>query len=152
MIDINKLKQLREETGVSYAICKKALEETNNNLEEARKILYKQGAERIDKKLGQKVNEGNIFTYLHHDKKTAVLLELLCQTDFVAKTQEFQKLGSEIAMQVAFSNPKNINSLLKQEYIRQPGKKISDLISENILKLGENIKVNKILRWQLGEK
>lgn len=152
MIDIKKLKQLREETGVSFTICKKALEEAKNDLVKAREILYKQGAERVTKKLDQATTQGAIFTYVHHNKKISSMVELQCQTDFVAGNAEFQNLGHLLALQVAFANPKDPHDLLEQESIKEPGKKIDNLVKENILKLGENIKVKRIIRWQVGEK
>lgn len=151
MIDVNKLKQLREETGVSYSLCKKALVEAKGNIEKAKEILYKHGAERVNKKLQKTVHEGALFSYIHHNKKIASLVELLCETDFVARTQEFQLLGQELAMQIAFSAPADTEKLLDQEYIKDPKKKIGDLVKEHILTLGENIKINRIIRWQIGE-
>lgn len=150
MIDVKLLKQLREETGVSYTLCKKALEEAKGDIKKAKQILYKAGAERVTQKLTQIVNEGAIFSYVHHNKKVASLVELFCQTDFVARNKEFQYLGQELAMQVASLSPQNVDELMQQEYIREPEKKIDHLIKEFILKLGENIKVGRILRWGLG--
>jgi elongation factor Ts len=150
MFDIQKLKTLREKTGVSLSLCKKALEESNNNLEQAEKLLQKWGAEVLSKKAGTKTAEGAIFSYVHHNKKVASLVELVCQTDFVAKNQDFQKLGQEIAMQIASTPTENVDQLLSQEYIRDPAKKISDLLNEAALKFGENIKITRFLRWQLG--
>jgi len=150
MIDYAKLKQLREETGVSYALCKKALEETSNNLDEAKKKLISLGATKVTEKASRTTSEGGIFAYVHHNRKIASLVELLCETDFVAKNDEFLKLGNEIAMQVASIPAKDVNELLKQEYIRDPSRKVNDLIKEAVLKYGENVKVNRIERWTLG--
>lgn len=151
MLDIKKLKQLREETDVSFALCKKALEETNNNLSEAKKLLAKWGAERVGEKAAKKTTQGAIFSYVHHNNQVASLVELQCETDFVAKNSDFKKLGTELAMQVASIPAASGNELLKQEYIRDPAKKISDLLKEAILKFGENIKVARFLRWKLNE-
>ncbi len=149
-LDINKLKTLRQETGVSFSLCKKALEESKNNLEEAKKLLRKWGAEKITDKLNRVTAQGAIFTYLHYNKKIASLVEMLCETDFVSKNCEFQKLGEEIAMQVASMNPESIDELINEPYIRDPNKKISDLMQEAVLKFGENIKIKRFIRWQLG--
>jgi len=151
MFDIKKLKQLREETGVSFAMCKKALEETKNNIAKSKPLLAKWGAEKVTEKATKKTSNGAIFSYVHHNKKIASVVELLCETDFVAKTQEFQKLGTELAMQVASIPTESSDKLLKQEYIRDPKVRISDLIKDAVLKLGENIKIGKFLRWKLGE-
>ncbi len=147
MYDINKLKQLREETGVSFSLCKKALEETNNNLDEAKKLLTKWGADKAKDKSERATTAGAIFSYVHHNKKVASLVEIACETDFVSSNKDFQNLGQEIAMQVASLHPENVDELLNQNYIRDPSKKISDLIKDAILKFGENIKINRIIFW-----
>jgi len=149
-MDIKKLKTLREKTGVSLSLCKKALEESNNNLEQAEKLLQIWGAQVLSKKAGATTSEGAIFSYVHHNKKVASLVEIVCQTDFVAKNEDFQKLGQEIAMQIASTPAENIEQLLLQEYIRDPEKKIADLLNEAALKFGENIKITRFLRWYLG--
>ncbi len=149
MYDIKKLKQLREETGVSFSLCKKALEETKNNIPEAKKLLTKWGADKVKDKESRKTNAGAIFSYVHHNKKVAALVELLSETDFVSNNKEFQNLGQELSMQVASLKAEKVEELLKQEYIRDPSKKVSDLIKEAVLKFGENIKINKIIRWEL---
>ncbi len=150
MVDLNKLKKLREETGVSYSLCKKALEETNNDLVKARKLLGKWGGEKLKDKEKRATFQGAIFSYVHHNRKVASMVELLCETDFVAGNHEFVVLGNELAMQVASLPAANVNDLMKQEYIRDPAKKVSDLIHEAVLKFGENIKISRFLRWELG--
>lgn len=150
MFDISKLKQLREETGVSFSLCKKALEESKNNIKAAKKLLTKWGAEKIIDKKERSTSQGGLFSYVHHNKKIAVLLELLCETDFVSGNVDFQRLGQELAMQVASIQAENVNELLKQEYIRDPSKKIEDLIKDAVLKFGENIKISKFIKWNLG--
>lgn len=149
MYDINKLKTLREETGVSFSLCKKALEETKNNLTEAKKLLTKWGADKVKDKAGRKTLAGAIFSYVHHNRKVASLVELLSETDFVSGNEEFRALGQELAMQVASLKAEKIEELMEQEYVRDPSKKISDLIKEAVLKFGENIKINKIIRWEI---
>jgi len=150
MIDIKKLKILRKKTGVSLSLCQKALKETNNDLNKSEKLLQKWGAEVVSKKANSETTEGAIFSYIHHNKKIASFVEIVCQTDFVAKNQEFQKLGQEIAMQIASNPSETIDQLLSQEYIRNPEKKINDLLNEAVLKFGENIKITRFIRWQLG--
>ncbi len=150
MIDYTKLKQLREKTGVSFALCKKALEETKNDMAAAEKKLAEWGAEKIGEKASRQTPQGGIFSYVHHNKKIASLLELQCETDFVSGNSEFQKLGIELAMQVASLPATGVESFLLQEYIRDPSKKIGDLLKEAVLKFGENIKIARLIRWQLG--
>ncbi len=149
--DIKKLKQLRDETEVSFSLIKKALEETNNDIAKAKKKLQEWGAEKVTKVAGRSTSQGGIYSYLHHDGKTAGLVELLCQTDFVSGNDDFKTFGREIAMQIASFNPKNPEELLKQEYIRDSSKTIDDLLKEAVLKFGENIKISRILRWKLNE-
>ena len=115
--DIKKLKQLRDETEVSFSLIKKALEETNNDIAKAKKKLQEWGAEKVTKVAGRSTSQGGIYSYLHHDGKTAGLVELLCETDFVSGNDDFKTFGREIAMQIASFNPKNPEELLKQEYI-----------------------------------
>ncbi len=151
MIDYEKLKQLRTETGVSFSLCKKALEECNNNTEQAKKKLQEWGAKKASEKSERETKQGGIFSYVHHNKKVAGFVELMTETDFVSGNTEFQHLGQEIAMQLASVSAANTEELLKQEYIREPGKTIDALIKEAILKFGENIKLARIQRWELGE-
>lgn len=150
MYDINKLKQLREETGISFSLCKKALEEGKNDLDSAKKFLKKYLGIAITKdKLKRNTTAGAIFSYVHHNKKIASLIELACETDFVSGNKEFQSLGQELAMQVASVRAETNEEFLNQEYIRDPSKKINDLIKEAVLKFGENIKIIKFIRWSV---
>jgi elongation factor Ts len=152
MVDISKLKQLREETGISFALCKKALEATNNNIGKAKAKLNEWGTEKMTEKSTRSTSEGGIFAYIHHNKKIASLIELLCETDFVANNKDFQNLGQEIAMQLASMPAKTTEELMKQEYIRDPSRKVENLIKEAVLKFGENIKIGKMVRLVLGVK
>ncbi len=150
MVDINKLKKLREETGVSFSLCRKALEEADNDLEAAKKLINQWGVEKAKNKAEKTTSQGAIFSYIHHNRKIGSMLELLCETDFVAKNPDFLHLGTELAMQVASIPAANVEELLSQEYIRDSEKKVSDLLQEAILKFGENIKISRFVRWELG--
>lgn len=150
MLDYQKLKSLREETGVSFSLCKKALEETNNDIEKAKKKLTEWGAEKAAEKATRQTTQGGLFTYVHHNRKVAATIELLCETDFVGSNPEFFNLGQEIAMQLASMRANNADELLKQEYVRDPARKVGDLLKDAILKFGENIKIGKINRFELG--
>lgn len=150
MLNIEKIKRLREETGISIALCKKALEQSDNDLPKAKKLLNKWGVEKVKDKSERVTSQGAIFSYVHHNYKVASLIELLCETDFVAFNKEFQTLGKEISLQAVSFPAKTVDELLKQEYIREPGKKIADLINEAIVKFGENIKISRFIRWELG--
>lgn len=149
-LDLTLLKKLREQTGVSFSVCKKALEEASNDIEKAKKLLSKWGEKKAADKAERSTEEGVIGSYIHHNKRIAALAELRTETDFVAKNEEFRALAQEIAMQVATMNPESVEELLKQEYIRDPSKNIGDLIKDAILKFGENTKIHRILRWEMG--
>lgn len=150
MIDYTKLKELRRQTDVSFALCKKALEETKNNLEEAKKKLTEWGAEKVSEKSSRTTSQGAFFSYIHHNRKIVSLVEIQCETDFVSQNADFQHMGQEIAMQITSMSPQSVQALLKQEYVRDPKKTIGDLLKDAVLKFGENIKIARILRWQLG--
>lgn len=149
MKDIEKLKKLREETDVSYAMCKEALDESKGDVEKARALLRKKGAEVAKKKADRETKQGAIFSYVHHNKKIGSLVELMCETDFVARNETFQKLGTDIAMQVASTNPSNTTKLLKEPFIRDPKITVEALIKDAILKLGENVTLGKIIRFEI---
>jgi len=149
MYDIKKLKQLREETGISFSMCKKALEESKNNIAEAKKLMNKWGIAKAQDKADRNTGTGIIFSYVHHNKKVASLIQLACETDFVSGNKEFQALGAELAMQVASIPAESNEEFLKQEYIRDSSKTIDDFIKEAVLKFGENIKVVKFVRWSV---
>jgi len=150
-VDIEKLKKLRDETGVSYAMCKKALEETGNDIEKAKKKLGEWGVEKVASKAGRATSQGGLFSYVHHNRKVASLVELQCETDFVGGNSEFITLGCECAMQAATMPAENVEVFMEQAYIRDASKKMSDLVKDAVLKFGENIKIAKITRWSLGE-
>jgi len=149
-IDIEKLKELRERSGVSFALCKKALEETNNNMVKAVKRLQEIAGTKVAEKSSRITSEGGLFSYVHHNRKIASLVEIVSETDFVSGNKQFILLGSEIAMHIASIPSKTIEELLIQEYVRDPSKTISDLIKESVLKFGENIQIKRFMRWELG--
>lgn len=149
MADINLIKQLREETQASIADCRKALDESAGDYKKAQDWLKKRGAEIAEKKADRETSQGVVEAYVHGNGKVGVIVALLCETDFVGRTDEFKKLAHEIAMQISAMNPKNVEELLKQEYIRDPKLTIEDLIKEAIGKVGENIKVREFSRIEL---
>lgn len=149
MYDIKKLKQLRDETEISFSLCKKALEESKNDIAAAKKLLNKWGVAKALDKSSRNTGAGIIFAYVHHNKKVASLVQLACETDFVSGNKDFQLLGNELAMQAASIRAETNEEFLKQEYIRDASKKVSDLIKEAVLKFGENIKLVKFVRWSV---
>lgn len=150
-VDIKLLKQLRNDTQASIADCRKALEESNGDYKKALEWLKKHGIEKAEKKSERSTSQGLIESYIHQNGRVGVILEVLCETDFVARTDEFKKLSHEIAMQIVAMNPKDINTLLKQEYIRDSSMTIQSLIKSAIGKLGENIVVKRFQRFEVGE-
>lgn len=148
-IDIELLKQIREETSASIADCRKALEESNGDYKKAIEWLRKRGAEIAEKKADRETSQGVVESYIHGNGKIGVIVALLCETDFVARTQEFKDLAHEVAMQISAMNPKNVDELLSQEYIRDPKLTIADLVKTTIGKTGENIKVREFSRIEL---
>jgi len=148
-IDVNLIKQLREETQASIADCRKALEESNGDYKKAQDWLKKRGAEIAEKKADRETAEGVVESYVHGNGKIGVIVSVLCETDFVARTEEFKKLAHEVAMQISAMNPKNVDELMKQEYIRDSKFTIDDLVKEAIGKIGENIKIREFSRIEL---
>ena len=145
----NLVKKLRLETGISIALCSKALKESKENIEKAKELLAKWGTEIADKKSDRGTEQGIIASYVHHNRRFGATVTLLCETDFVAKNAEFIKLGNEIAMQIASMQPKTSEELLAQAYIRDSAKTVGQLLKEFITKLGENIKVGEFVRLSL---
>jgi elongation factor Ts len=147
MISIDQIKKLREETEVSVGECKKALLEANGDFGKAKEILRKMGKELAEKKGSREANQGIIDCYVHPNKKIGVLLELNCETDFVAESPDFKNLAHEICLQVAGFPDET--PLLDQSWIKDPSKTIKDLISECVAKLRENIVVKRSVKYEL---
>lgn len=151
MLDIKLLKKLRGETQASIADVRRALEESGGDYKKALEWLKKRGIEKAEKKAGRQTQQGLIDSYIHQNGKVAAMVELLCETDFVARTDEFRNLAHEISMQVAAMNPKDVDALLKQEYIRDSSKTIESLVKMAIGKLGENITIKQFQRFAIGQ-
>lgn len=150
-IDTELIRKLRDESGAPVLRVKKVLEEVGGDEAKALTILKKEGFEKAAKREGRETAEGRVFSYLHHSGKIVALVELLCETDFVGRNELFGELGKNLAMQVASMNPKDAEELTNQEFIKDPSKKILDLVKEVIAKTGENIKVGRIHRMELGK-
>ena len=152
VISISQIKNLRQKTGAGVMDCRRALEETNGSREKAETLLRKWGIERSEKKKERVTRAGIVDSYVHAGGKVGVLLEIACETDFVAKTDDFKNLSHEICLQIASMNPKDTKALLSQEYIRDPKINIETLVKQVIGKVGENIRLVHFSRFQLGEK
>lgn len=150
-VDLEILKKLRNETKVSVADCRRALEASGNDYKKALDWLKKNDLEKAAKKSDRQTSQGLIESYIHQNGKIGAMVEVLCETDFVARTDEFKYLAHEIAMQIAAMNPKDVRALLREEYIRDNSKTIDSLLREAIAKLGENIAVRRFHRFGIGE-
>lgn len=148
-IDIKQIKRLRDETGAAIIRIREVLEEVKGDEKKALSVLKKEGLEKAEKREDRETSQGKIFVYTHHTGKVVGLVELLCETDFVARNELFEALGKDLSMQVASMGEKDF---AKQEFIKDPSKKVSELIKEVIAKTGENIKLGRVLRFTLGEK
>jgi len=148
-MNIDLIKKLREETGLSVAECKKALEEAGGDEDKAREILKEKSAAVAEKKSQAEVKEGLVWAYVHNNGKIGVLLELGCQTDFVARNEEFRALANDLAMHIAAMDPAGEAALMDQLFIKDPSKTIDAVLKEKIAKIGENIKINKFVRFSI---
>lgn len=147
MVSVDQLKQLREETAVSLAECKKALEESGGDYGKAKELLKEWGRDLANKKINRNASQGIVDAYIHPNKKIGVILELDTETDFVARSQDFQNLAHEICLHIAASREET--PLLEQPWVKDPKKTIKDLIEANIAKLGENISVKNFVRYEI---
>lgn len=147
MVDIERVKKLREETGVSVSECKRALEEAQGELEKAKEILRKRGIELAGKRAGRAAAQGIIESYIHPNKRVGVLLELRCESDFVARSVEFQKLAHELCLQIAAMGEET--PLLEQPWIKDEQKNIKFLLEEAMTTIGENIIVKAFSRYEI---
>lgn len=143
-ITVDQIKKLREETGLGIMDVRKALTESDGDVKKAKAWLAKKGMKRAEDKAERDTEEGYVFAYAHFNGKVGSLVKLACETDFVAKTEDFQSLGREIAMQVASMKPESVAELLKQDYLRDSSKTIETLIKALSGKTGENIKIVSI--------
>jgi elongation factor Ts len=156
------IKELRERTGAGIMECKRAIEEARADLTKAEKLLKEWGLATAAKKAGREASQGLIDSYIHAGRIGA-MVEVNCETDFVARTDDFRTFAREVAMQVAATNPSRISSgepstngsdddvpLLEQAYIRDPSKTVQDLLNETIAKLRENVVIRRVARFELG--
>ena len=161
-----QIKELRDQTGAGIMDAKRALEDAGGDMKAAAQALMEKGLASAAKRAGRDAAEGVIEAYIHTGSRVGALVELNCETDFVARTPEFKALARDLAMQVAAMNPQYVNResvpddveevseddiLLDQMYIRDNSVKVADLVTELIAKVGENVKVGRIERFALGE-
>ena len=164
-ISIAKIKELRDQTGAGIMECKNALREAEGDNEKALLILEQRSLVQVRKKAKRSATQGIIEAYIHTGRRIGAMVEVNCETDFVANTDEFKELAHNLAMQIAAQDPQFVSSeevpegvdiepetacLLLQPYIKNPNKTVQDIIAETIAKVGENIKVTRFARFELG--
>lgn len=142
-VNLEQISRLRKETGLSFGEIKKALTEAGGDEEKAVSILREMGVQIAEKKSSRETKEGVVESYIHSTRKLGAMVELFCETDFVAKNDEFRQLAHDIAVHLAAMKPKTTEELLTQQFIKNPEITIKELIDSYISKLGENIQVGK---------
>ncbi len=152
-MDKDKILKLREETGAGVMNAKAALDEFKGDYEKAKEKLLKLGIEKAAKKQDREIKAGLVYSYIHGGDgisgRVGVLVKVGCETDFVAKTEDFKTLCKEIAMQISAMNPKDVEELLAMDYIRDGSKKVEDLVKGLIAKVGENVVVAEFSRLEI---
>ena len=147
--DVEKVKHLRESTGLSFNEIKKALDEAGGDETKAVEILKAQGVKMAEKKASRSVNEGVVASYVHSTKKLGSMVEILCETDFVARNSDFQELAKDIAMHIVAMKPASVEDLLGQPYVKNQDMTIKELINGYVAKLGENIQLGRFEIFQI---
>ena len=145
-INIDDIKKLREETGAGIVDTKKALEESGGDYDKALDVLKKKGLAKAEKKSERAANDGLVYSYIHGNGKVGSMVFVACETDFVAKTDDFKNLCHELALQVCTTEYSDVSEVLEDDYIRDPSKTVELLIKEVIAKLGENIELRDFTR------
>mgnify|MGYP003393185447 CR=1 FL=1 len=148
-ITTEEIKALREETGLSIMQCQKALEEAGGDKNKAIELLKKKGSEIAAKKSDRELKAGVVASYVHAGDRVGVMVELLCETDFVSKNPEFRSVAREIGMHIAAMNPGSWEELLEQPFIKDPGLKVGDIINNTVQKFGERTELGRFVRFSL---
>jgi len=146
---IELVKKLRAELGLGMMEIKSALEEAEGNETKAKQILKEKGFKKADSKAERETHQGRVATYTHSTGKIGVMVEFLCETDFVAKHEDFLTLTRELCLQVAAMNPETVEELMKQEFVKDPSKTIEEMVKALIVKFGENMKINRFARFEI---
>lgn len=176
-MSIELVKELRALTGAGVMDSKRALDEAGGNVQKAAEILRKQGVAKAEKKMGREAGQGLIHTYIHAGGRIGAMIELNCETDFVARTDDFKALAHDLAMQAAAMPPRYVSAdevsdedrekgisefgdekrfleatvFLSQPFIKEPRRSIDDVVRDGIAKVGENIVVRRVARFEVGE-
>ncbi len=165
-ISTDSIRELRDRSGAGIMDCKRALEATDGAIEEAEKLLAQKGLAVASKKAGRTADQGLVDFYVHAGGKLGAMIEVNCETDFVARTDQFKSLAHDLAMQVAAMNPQFVRAdeipentayspeeaaLLSQTFIKDPSKTVQDLVNETIGQVRENIQVRRFTRFEIGK-
>ena len=165
-ISADLVKELRERTGAGVMECKRALEEAGGNLERAVTVLQERGIALAEKKAHRETSQGMVECYIHAGGRLGAMVEVNCETDFVARTEDFKRLARDLAMQIVASSPAFVSEedlpegaegdpeelcLIHQPFIKDESRTVGDLIKEVIAKTGENIRVRRFTRFELGQ-
>ena len=150
MISVEAIKKLRSETGISVAQCKQALTSAGGDFEQALVALKEQGAIIAAKKSDRALGAGVVSSYLHTTGALGALVELDCETDFVAKTADFRALANDLAMHISAFEPVDNMALLAQPFIKDPSSTVADVIKQAIQKFGEKIEMIRFVRFAVG--
>ena len=148
MISASQVKDLREKTGAGMMDCKKVLTETDGDMEKAIELLRERGIAKAAKKSGRIAAEGLVEAYISEDGKVGAVVEVNSETDFVAKNEEFKNFVMSVAKQVVEKNPKDVEDLLAQESIDEPGKTVKEVLTDKIAKIGENMNIRRFARFE----
>ena len=149
-VSIDDIKRLRHLTGVGITDAKAALVEAGGDFDKALAAMRKKGLTKAEKRGEREARSGLIGSYVH-DGRIGVLVEVNCETDFVAKTDEFKELVKDLTLHIAASDPKDVDELLDQPFVKDPAKTVGEIVKEANAKLGENIVVRRFSRLALGE-
>jgi elongation factor Ts len=149
MITTEEIKALRDETGLSIMQCKRALEDAGGDRAKALGLLKERGADIAAKKGDRTLGAGVVASYVHASGTTGTLLELLCETDFVAKNPDFKTVAYEIAMHITAMKPESTEDLLKQAYIKDTSKTVGDLVNGAVQKFGERTEIGRFTSFSI---
>ena len=145
---VNDIQKLREQTGAGVMECKKALTDAGGDFDKAVQLIQERGLIKAEKKATRATGAGFLESYIHNGR-VGVLLELHCETDFVAHSDPFKELAHELVMQIAAMNPEDVSEFLKQPYIKDEKITVEQLIKSTIAKVGENIKIERFCRYEI---
>lgn len=157
-VTASEVKKLRESTGAGVMECKRALEDTSGDFDQAVSLVKERGLEKAASRSSRGTNEGLVEAYIHPNRPIGAMISLSCETDFVARTDDFRNLARDLCMHIAAMDPACISPdqsnegepLLSQPFVKDPGRKVADVIQEVAAKTGENVKVSEFSRFEIG--